>query len=177
MTIVINILGGPNSSKSTMSALLFAHMKMKNYSVEHVPEFVKPLVWLEDWDSVHNQYYICNNQYKLLKSLDNKVDYIVTDGALLHTLVYNVYNKNNVSNIEKTEERALQMMKEFTNVYIFLDRNSKHKYDLLGRYHTEKQAKDIDRLILEALDNLKLDNLKILADENNINEIIKYIVN
>ena len=126
---------------------------------------------------IHNQYYICNSQYKLLKSLDNKVDYIVTDGALLHTLVYNIYNKNNVSNIQKTEERALQMMNEFTNVYIFLNRNPKHRYDKLGRYHTENQAKEIDGLILEALDKLHLDNLKVLADENNIDFIIKYIVN
>ena len=67
------------------------------------------------------------------------------------------------------------MMDEFTNIYIFLDRNPKHTYDTLGRFHTEKEAKAIDILILEELDKLKLDHLQVLADENNIKEIIKYI--
>lgn len=43
-TIVINLLGAPGAGKSTLAALIFSKLKMKNIACEIVTEFAKDLV-------------------------------------------------------------------------------------------------------------------------------------
>ena len=175
-TKIINIIGAPSSGKTLTAALLFAKMKIKSKSVEYVPEFVKKLVWEEDFDSINNQYYICQQQYKLLKSINGKVEYIITDGALLHTLLYNEYNVNNVSDIKKTEKRALELMNEFENIYIYIERNENYKYEESGRYHSEKEAQILDSMLKEIIKNLKLDCIFVKSyNEKHVDEILNIL--
>lgn len=101
-TKIINFIGGPSAGKTTLSALLFSEMKMRGYNVEYVQEYAKNLVWMEDYETLNNQYLVSKTQADLFEKIDGKVEYIITDACLLHGIYYNRYNPENVSNIEKT---------------------------------------------------------------------------
>ena len=83
-TYVINIIGGPGIGKTTISALLFANLKIRGYICEYVQEFAKKLVWLKDYDTLNNQFFVSREQYTLLKQIDGHVDFLITDGPLIH---------------------------------------------------------------------------------------------
>lgn len=107
-TFVINFIAGPGSGKTTICSLVFAHLKIKKYTVEYVQEYAKMLVWTKKFHTLNNQYYVTSKQYNILKSIDTNVNMIVTDGPIIHGLYYNRHNKDNTSNIEKTEEFILE---------------------------------------------------------------------
>jgi hypothetical protein len=106
-TKIINFISGPSGGKSLFTSALFIELKLRGYSAEIVPEFAKKLVWEEEFELLNNQYYVSNQQYKLLKAVNGKIPFIITDGSLLHGIVYNKINTENTSNIEKTEKAIL----------------------------------------------------------------------
>lgn len=173
-TKVINIIAGPGAGKSTLVALLFGKMKVQRFDIEMVHEYAKSLVWLKMFEELNNQYHVSLSQFKLLKSLDGVVDYIITDGSLLHGVHYNKSNINNVSNIEKTEAAIKEYYNKFDNINIFIER-ADFGYEEKGRIENEKEAIEADIALENILINLDLDFLKITGAEENIPEIIKYI--
>jgi len=174
-TYVINLIGGPGIGKTTISALVFAKLKMheKGFIVEYVQEFAKQLVWTKNFDILNNQYYVSQHQYKLLKQINNKVDFIVTDGPICQGLYYNMHNKDNTSNVEKTTKFILSSHNEFNNINIFLKRGS-FEYEQQGRLQNEEESKEID-IILKHL--LKQNNIQFEEFDNNVDKIIEYIMN
>ena len=177
-TYVINIIGAPGVGKTTISALLFARLKLRGYICEYVQEYAKKLVWMKDYDSLNNQYHVTKKQYELLQQISGHVNFIVTDGPLIHGIYYNKYNKDNISNIEKTEKYILDSFNKFNNINIVLDRVNRvnRKYETEGRIQTEDEAKDID-IILKHL--LKINSIKYVnypAEESSLNDIIEFIV-
>lgn len=175
-SIVINFLGGPSCGKTTMASLLFAELKIRGYVVEYVQEYAKTLVWAGDFDKLNNQYYVSRKQYDLLKAVDGKVDFIVTDGPLLHGLVYNVINEENVSDKDKTEKAILKFYNDFTNINIFLNRNQAG-YEPSGRLQTEGEAKKIDRYVKEHLERTNIEYQVLTSDKGNIEPLTRYIIN
>jgi adenylate kinase family enzyme len=177
-TYVINIIGAPGVGKTTISALLFAKLKLRGYICEYVQEYAKKLVWMKDYDSLNNQYHVTKKQYELLQQISGHVNFIVTDGPLIHGIYYNKYNKDNISNIDKTEKYILDSFNKFNNINIVLDRVNRvnRKYETEGRIQTEDEAKDID-IILKHL--LKINSIKYVnypAEESSLNDIIEFIV-
>ena len=177
-TYVINIIGAPGVGKTTISALLFARLKLRGYICEYVQEYAKKLVWMKDYDSLNNQYHVTKKQYELLQQIAGHVNFIVTDGPLIHGIYYNKYNKDNISNIDKTEKYILDSFNKFNNINIVLDRVNRvnRKYETEGRIQTEDEAKDID-IILKHL--LKINSIKYVnypAEESSLNDIIEFIV-
>lgn len=179
-TKVINIIGGPGIGKTTVSSLIFAALKMhKNkYVVEYVQEYAKQLVWTKNFDILNNQYYVSQRQYSLLNQINGQVDFIVTDGPICQGLYYNMHNKNNTSNVEKTEKFILDCHKQFDNINIVLKRGN-FEYESQGRLESEEESKAID-VILRHL--LRTNNLPFIefdpdASPENINAIIEYIIN
>ena len=174
-TFVINIIGAPGVGKTTISALLFAKLKLCGYVCEYVQEYAKKLVWMKDFDTLNNQYHVTKKQFELLQQINGHVDFIVTDGPLIHGIYYNKYNKDNISNIDKTEKYILDCFSKFNNINIVLDRISR-KYETEGRIQSEDEAKDID-IVLKHL--LKINSIKYTnypAEENSIKEIIEFIL-
>lgn len=145
-TKVINLLGGPGAGKSLMAALVYAELKMRGKLVEFVQEYVKTLVWKEDFDKINNQMLICKEQYEMLKSVDGKVEYIITDGPLLHGLYYGHLNPNNVSNREETDQYILDNIGKFKNINIFIKRGD-FKYEQEGRIHSYEESLEADKEI------------------------------
>lgn len=175
MTIVINLIGAPGVGKTIFSALIFAELKIKGYTAEYVPEFVKSLVWKGDIETIHNQYYVSTRQYALLKAVNNKVQFIVTDGSLFLGIYYNRHWKENVSNVEKTDRRIKEYLSEFNNQYIFLKRGD-FKFEQEGRIHTNEQSWSIQDELENLLKSEGINYTEYISNKSNLDLIIKDIV-
>lgn len=176
MTIVVNFVAGCGAGKSVMSALTFVELKMMHLNVELVQEYAKQLVWQNKMDELDNQFNVTKTQYKMIKALQDKVDYIVCDSPLIVGLFYNFYNKTNVSNVEKTRDMILNKMQEFHNVYIFLERNPEYPFSKEGRLQDEIEAKEIDKQMKELLHQYNLEYLSIISSKDSIKQIVDYIL-
>lgn len=176
-TYIINIIGGPGVGKAILSALIFSHLKIKTpYSIEYVQEYAKTLVWMGDFETLNNQYYVTTHQYNLLKRMNKKVKFIITDGALCQGLYYNKFNRGNICDIAKTEAYILKIHHEFKNINLVLKRG-KFAYETEGRLQTEDEAKEIDGVIRHMLKQHNIEFTEIESDtsEDNINKIITLI--
>lgn len=178
-TVIINLIGGPGCGKSTLSALIYAKLKLhKNkYVVEYVQEYAKQLVWTREFDILNNQYYVTQHQYKLLKQMINYVDLIITDGPVIQGLYYNLHNKDNISDKVKTQEFVLKSHNEFNTINIFLLRGT-YEYESQGRLQTEEEAREIDVILKHLLkqNNISFQIFDADASDENINKIIDYII-
>lgn len=174
-TYVINFISGPGSGKSTFSALLYAKLKLRGYVVEYIQEFAKTLVWTKDFETLNNQYYVSNRQYKLLKQMVGSVQFIVTDAPLVHGLYYNRHNVHNSSNIEKTERFILEHYHEFNNINIFLERGN-FPYEQQGRIETEEESKEIDIIMKHLLRQNKIPYVSFHSDSDVVDKIVDFVV-
>ncbi len=174
-TKVINIVSGPGCGKTVTAALLFAELKMLGYTVEYVPEYAKRLIWLSEWDTLNNQHYVSTEQYKLLKSMMGHVDYIVTDGSLLHGLYYNKTNLDNTSDVLRTHRRILSYYKQFNNINLFLTRGS-FKYETAGRQQTEDEARQIDIELQKILIDENIRYTRFTSDRSAVGDMVSHIL-
>jgi hypothetical protein len=143
MTRIVNIVAGPGAGKTTLAALLFGEAKVAGASVEYVQEYAKKLVWLRDFDQLNNQHMVSLKQYRLLDSMRGLVDWVITDGSLLHGLWFNRHNPDNVSDQRKTEASILSWFRSFDNVTLFLERGGV-PYEHAGRLEDLPTARRID---------------------------------
>lgn len=174
---IINFVAGPSIGKSIFTSLIFADIKMRGYSSEIVPEFAKKLVWAKEFELLNNQYFVSNQQYKDIKAVNGHIPYIVTDGSLLHGLVYNRNNPENTSNIEKTEKAILKWYSEFNNIVFFLERNPDVKYEQEGRIQTEEEAIQIDFLLKDILKEFNIPFISMKSDVSLVSKISDIILN
>jgi hypothetical protein len=176
-TKVINFVASPSTGKSLMAALIFSELKMRHYKAEYVQEYAKTLIWQDRLDDLANQYNVSLEQYRMIKSVNGKVDYICLDSPLLLGVFYNKHHDGNVCNVEKTEAMILSKMSEFDNIYIFLERNEEFPYETEGRIHNEEQSKVIADQLLDLLDELGIKYRKFKSDKNNVQYMLDYILN
>lgn len=174
-TRVINLVAGPGAGKTTISFLLFAHIKLRKKVAEFAPEYAKQLVWKKEFDILNNQHMVSLEQYKLLKSMNGLVDYIVTDGPLIHGIYYNRYNKDNMSDVKKTEHKIMEFNNQFENIYIYLKRGN-FEYETAGRIQTYDEALDIDDKLLHILDEYNIKYKTFVADPDNVKEMVDYCI-
>ena len=178
MTIVINFLGGPSAGKTLMSALTFAEIKsLHKYTVEQVPEYAKQLIWQNRLEELNNQYQVSTKQYKMIKAIDGKVDFICVDSSLLLGLYYNRTFPDNVCDVTKTDKMIHEKLNEFKNVFIYLERNEEFPFETQGRVHDEKESRIIDQDLLELLKEFNIEYLKVPSCKSSIPMIVKYILN
>ena len=175
-TYLINLIGAPGIGKSTMAAFIFVKLKLLNgYAVEYVQEFAKTLVWKKDFDTLNNQYYVTSQQYKLFSQMNGVVDYLVTDGSILHGLYYNRHNLDNTSNIDKTEKFILNCNNKFNNINIFFEWGN-FAYEKQGRIQTEKESKEINVILKHLLDQHKISYKTFVSTVDNVGPIIEHIL-
>lgn len=174
---VINFISGAGAGKSLMSAMVFAELKMRHIKTEYVQEYAKTLIWQKKFDELNNQYHVSMEQYKMIKAVDGAVDYIVCDSGLLIGVFYNRYSKTNVCNVKKTEDVIVKKMKEFDNIYIFLERNPTYPFEKEGRMQDENEAKMIDLKFKDLLHEFKLPYKSFMSSKESIPHIIDYILN
>lgn len=175
LPILINFIAAPSAGKSTMASLAFVRLKIDHNKTELVQEYAKELVWAGKLDVLSNQWYVSNKQYKMLKAVYGKVDYLVTDSPLILGGYYNRHYPDNICDRQKTEKMIFEKNNEFNNVYIFLKRNHDLPFEKEGRVHTEQDAVKIEKELKEMLEELKLKYLEVVSDVNNMDSIIDYI--
>lgn len=176
-TKVVNFVSGAGAGKSLMSAMTFAELKMRHIKAEYVQEYAKTLVWQKKFFELNNQHQVSTEQYRMIKSVDGAVDYIVCDSGLIIGVFYNRYHKTNVCDVQKTEQMLLNKMTEFDNIYIFLERNPEFPFEQEGRMQDEQEAKLIDKQFKNLLEELKLPYKSFLSSRESIPKILDYICN
>lgn len=174
MTKIINLVAGPGAGKTTLAALLFGNMKLQGKNVEYVQEFAKQLVWQKDFELLNNQHFVSKSQYKMFAAMKGTVDYIVTDGSLLHGLYYNRHYDTNVSNVLKTENAIKDWYGEFDNLVFFLERQD-FEYETAGRIQTFEQALEIDKVLKDILDEFKVPHFTLPSHPSTVNRILDII--
>ena len=174
-TKIINIVAGAGVGKSVLASQIFHQMKIDGCSIEFVGEYAKELVYEKNFELLNNQHYVSYKQKEMLKALVGKVDYIVTDGSILHGLVYNILHKDNISNIEKTEKKILEFYNEFDNITFFLQRNKNYDYENNGRIQTFDEAIKIDSILEDMLKKHKITYKSFFNSKENFTKIMNYI--
>jgi hypothetical protein len=173
--IVVNLVSGPGTGKSILAARLFAELKMRGLNVEYVSEYAKQLTWLKEYELLHNQHHVSHQQYRMLDSLKDSVDIIVTDGSLLHGLVYNIIDRNNTSNIDKTANSILNWFNQFNNIVVYLERDLSFNYQQAGRTQTLEEAIHIDNLLKYVLFDNKIEYRTWKVGDKDINPLVEEI--
>jgi nicotinamide riboside kinase len=166
-TLVINLCGGPGTGKSTLSANLFAKLKMAGVDVELAPEYVKDLIWEESFKKIENQIYIFGKQHNRLYRLKSKVNVIITDSPLLNSIVY--YTGNN----KHFEPLVIWEFKEMNNITLYLERS--FEYVQNGRMQTLDKAKKIDEIYKKLLDKYQIDYASIRSPYD-VDSIVESII-
>jgi hypothetical protein len=175
-TKIINFVSGPSSGKSLFTSLVYSELRIKGFVAEVVPELAKWLVWTKQFELLNNQYYVSHEQYKTFKALNKEVEFIVTDGSLLHGLVYNRTNPDNTSNTEKTEKAIVNWFNEFENIVVFLKRNPSVPYEQVGRIQNEEEAIIVDSILKGELLKHRVPFIEVESDIDKIEEIVELIL-
>lgn len=173
-SIVINFVGGPGSGKTALCCLLFAELKMQGLCVEYVPEVAKNLVWTKQFDLLNNQHYVTMRQYEILQAVNGKVDFILTDGPLVHGIYYNRHNKDNYCDVDKVEKIIIEKMSSMNNIFIHVSKGD-FPYEQAGRLETESESEVIGLEIMRILDILNLPYKPIISGRQAIKEILSYL--
>lgn len=151
ITHVIALYGGPGCGKSTLAAELYYRMKTLRLNCELVREYVKDWAYTNRKIQPYDQLYICAKQLSKEYTLYGKVDWIVTDSPTWTSAFYSSHYFGHPFVTEVTQS-FVNFTKEKGDViqHNFLLSREK-EYNPVGRYETEEQAKNLDRLIRDFL--------------------------
>lgn len=169
-TLVINLMGGPCSGKSTIASGLFYNLKKLGYNCELALEFAKDKVWEESLKVLDDQFYIFGKQFHKIFRLNGKVDVIITDSPLIMSLYYNKMPSKYFNDF------VVEQFNQFNNLTFFIERND-NAYEESGRIQTKEEAEQIDKDIknLMSLYYIKFHTLSCEIAVDEITEIIKNI--
>lgn len=156
MAIVINLFAGPGVGKSTTAARVFAELKLKGVNCEMALEFAKDKVWEESFKTMDDQIYIFGKQFHKIWRLKDKVDVIICDSPLPISIVYDKENS------QAFHQLIMEQFNKFTNFNYLLERGG--EYQTEGRVQTEEEAKEVDMVVKQVLDENKIKYTAIPID-------------
>lgn len=165
--LIINLIGGPGSGKSTTAAGLFYKLKKLGYNCEMSLEFAKDKVWEESFRTMDDQIYIFGKQYHKLWRLADKVDVIITDSPLLVSLYYNKEESKYFNDF------VVEQFNKFNNKVFFLKRPETFQQD--GRIQNKEESIEIDKEMQLLMEQYHIPYQKIACEEavNRIVDIIR----
>lgn len=173
-TIVINLIGGPGTGKTTFATNLFTKMKQKGISCEFVEEFAKGLVWEGREFALKDQLYIFANQNHNLLRVKGKVNVIITDSPLLLSIYYNSILPNEYKLKEGVFNKfVLNTFNSFENLVYLMQRN--FDYVKEGRYQSEEESTVIQKEIESILKKENIEYEKIYGNEESLNKIVSIV--
>lgn len=176
-TLVVNLIGGQGTGKSTIMANLFAWLKWHNVDCEMCSEFAKELVWEERKETFKDELYIFAKQNHRLFRCNGKVDVIITDRPLIMSVVYNRAYGNPDKVVWNTAYEYLirETFHSYNNFNILLNRVK--PFNPNGRNETEEQAKEFDKMFKEYLDMIDMPYIRLDGTENTVPIIGNLILN
>lgn len=171
----VNFFGGPGSGKSTTTAWVFAMLKDRKVSVEHVNEYVKSWAYQKRPIQKHDQLYLFAKQQQYeYRYLSSGVKNIVTDSPCFLSVIYSL--KYIGSEYAEAINTLCKMYdKDHQSLNIFLSRGDK-PYVTEGRYQTLDEAKEIDQAVLKALEQSYRNNYHIV-DFKDREKILELVLN
>ena len=137
LPLVINLIGGPGSGKSTTMAGVFCELKKLGVNCEMIPEYAKDRVYEQAYHTLEDQLCIFGKQAHKIWRLVGNVDIIVMDASLLNIPIY---DKTHSSLLKKM---ALEEFNKCNNIVFFIDRGDV-EYKLEGRTESLTEAQAID---------------------------------
>lgn len=143
MTLIVNMLGGPGTGKSTTAAGVFYELKQQGVNAELVTEYAKDLVWGRTTTTLGNQIYVFGKQYHRFWRLQDQVDVVVTDSPLILFLHYGEKQSQTFKDL------VLEAWDSMDNLTWFLERVK--GYNSSGRVQTESEARAIDGVLKKLL--------------------------
>ena len=178
-TLVINLVAGPCSGKSTIAAELFARLKKMGIHCELVPEYIKDRIYEENNTIITNQIALFGMEVYGLDNKLGKVDIIVHDGSLLNNIVYDnsgdelfhkfiMHQYNKYNNLDFFIKRGNIEFEDYGRIHNYdqsleLDDKIKYIYFMAGARYTEVESRDaVDKIIPIILKEINLkekDNL------------------
>jgi hypothetical protein len=167
-TIVVNLLGGPGSGKSTMAASVFSELKWRDINCELAPEYAKDLVWEKRHKTFEDQIYIFGKQHHRIFRLLGQVSVVITDSPLLLTPVYDGERRELLANL------AVAEFNRCNNLNFFINR--KKAYNPIGRNQDLDGAKVKDDEIKACLTKYNINYYSVDGTPNDIRYVIDKIV-
>lgn len=157
-TLIINLIGGPCSGKSTVAAELFARLKKMGVHCELVPEYIKERIYEENKTIPKHQLSIFGMEHYSIWNKIGKVDVIVHDGSFINntSALYNCEDNPEFDNLIISE------YKKFNNLDFFIKRGN-IEFEDYGRIHNLKQSKELDKIIKETYTNYGLSFIEVEA--------------
>ena len=149
-TIVINLFGEPGAGKSTAAMDITARLKRKGINAEYVSEFAKDKVYENNGEVFKHQEYLFGKQSFKMGRVRDKVQVMVVDSPLILCIVYN----NDEKLGHDFDESVWNMFNSYDNRNYLLTR--KHTYEDAGRFQNEKEALDVRKQIVNALDSMNI---------------------
>ena len=174
-TQVINVIGGPGCDKSLITSAIIVYLKLREKTIEVIPDFAKSLVWQQNFEVLKNQYFIAQRQFEMLSLLDGQVQFLITECSLPQVLFYNENYLDNICDIAKTRKQILEWYNQCNNINIFVERGDR-KYIRTGRFQDEEQARAIDRGMLELLAREGLPYTALASDVPAINAFVATLI-
>ena len=167
-TIVVNLMGGPCTGKSTLAADIFSSLKKLGVECELVMEYAKDKVWEESFHTLDNQIYVFAKQLHRMWRLKDKVDVIITDSPLLLSILYDKKNNKTLTKL------VVEQYNEFDNLTYFLNRS--FEYNENGRYQTKTEAEELDERLTKLLNHNDIDYWTVDNNDKTKNEIIDCVI-
>lgn len=168
-TLVINLIGGPCSGKSTISAELFARLKKMGIHCELVPEYIKERIYEDNKTMPLHQISLFGMEHYAITNKIGKVDVIVHDGSFINNIIYKKEDNSEFDNLIISE------YKKFNNLDFFIKRGN-IEFEEYGRIHNLKQSKELDRIIKDTYDNYNLSFIEVEARDA-VDKIIPIVLN
>lgn len=153
-TLVINLIGGPCSGKSTVAAELFARLKKMGIHCELVSEYIKDRIYEENQTMPKNQIAIFGMEHYNISNKLGKVDVIVHDGSFINNIIYKAEENKHFDDLIISE------YKRFWNLDFFIKRGN-IEFETYGRIHNLKQSKELDKIIKETYDSYGLSYIEV----------------
>jgi hypothetical protein len=158
MSIVVNLFGGPGSTKSTNALGITYFLKLYCIEAELANEYAKEKVYDNSLEILEDQNYVFAKQLHKMRRVDGKVDVIVSDSPLVLSILY---NKNES---EEFVQNVLKTFNAFDNMNFYIERPS--YYTEAGRLQTKEEAMALDEELKKILKDNDIPYTTIKVDDN-----------
>lgn len=168
----ICLFSGPGAGKTAVSSRLFYEFKVKSLSVELVQEYIKTWAYQNIVPESFDQFYVLAKQLRSEDLMLRHTKYIVTDSPLFMQCAYMKRDR------QPYYDEAVSICRKFETKHpslnIFLSREG-IDYQQSGRYENLMEAKQMDWVIRDELDQLEIP-YKVLPTKD-LNAIMEYVFN